>query len=492
MVLKWWDFEKRMENLNNNDNNIETSEIIIVGAGIAGASLAAYLGSKGKKITVIERDMSEPDRIVGELLQPGGVHKLKELGLENCLENYDAQKVEGYAVHFQGKTLILKYPQPFGEIEYGRSFHHGKFVTSLRKAAIAQSTVQIIEGNVIKLIEQQNLVEGIIYKNKKGEKKEIRAPLTIVCDGCFSNLRRNLCDAQIQQKSRFVGLILKNIQLPVLLHGNVILANPSPILLYPISSNEIRILVDLPTNNNNKNSEDDNNDNNESFDIKQYLLNHVKNQLPDYLQSSFENEVIQGNIKQMPNRVLSANPIVKPGAVLIGDSLNMRHPLTGGGMTVALTDVVKLSKQLENLENLNDDNIDQITQIITDFYQNRNQQVATINILANALYDVFCESSADLREACFNYLTLGPNFHTGPITLLSGLSRKESTLLLHFFSVAIYGVVSTLKPYPTWSSIKKSYKMLKTAVNIIEPLTRCESSNRLLCWSCKALSYVFI
>lgn len=31
---------------------------------------------------VIERDLSEPDRIVGELLQPGGYLKLIELGLE--------------------------------------------------------------------------------------------------------------------------------------------------------------------------------------------------------------------------------------------------------------------------------------------------------------------------------------------------------------------------------------------------------------------------
>lgn len=31
---------------------------------------------------MIERDLTEPDRIVGELLQPGGYLKLMELGLE--------------------------------------------------------------------------------------------------------------------------------------------------------------------------------------------------------------------------------------------------------------------------------------------------------------------------------------------------------------------------------------------------------------------------
>lgn len=37
---------------------------------------------EGRRVHVIERDLSEQDRIVGELLQPGGYLKLIELGLE--------------------------------------------------------------------------------------------------------------------------------------------------------------------------------------------------------------------------------------------------------------------------------------------------------------------------------------------------------------------------------------------------------------------------
>ena len=41
-----------------------------------------FLLQEGRRVQVIERDLSEPDRIVGELLQPGGYLKLIELGLE--------------------------------------------------------------------------------------------------------------------------------------------------------------------------------------------------------------------------------------------------------------------------------------------------------------------------------------------------------------------------------------------------------------------------
>ena len=58
-----------------------TYDVAIVGAGIIGCSLAVALSKQGRSVLVLERDLSEPDRIVGELLQPGGVEALELLGL---------------------------------------------------------------------------------------------------------------------------------------------------------------------------------------------------------------------------------------------------------------------------------------------------------------------------------------------------------------------------------------------------------------------------
>ncbi len=68
----------------------ESFDIVIVGAGIAGCALAHALAAipsasgrqGGWKILVIERDLRPPNRIVGELLQPGGLSALKALGLQ--------------------------------------------------------------------------------------------------------------------------------------------------------------------------------------------------------------------------------------------------------------------------------------------------------------------------------------------------------------------------------------------------------------------------
>lgn len=53
-----------------------------MGSGVLGSALAAVLSRDGRKVTVIERDLKEPDRILGEFLQPGGYYVLKDLGLE--------------------------------------------------------------------------------------------------------------------------------------------------------------------------------------------------------------------------------------------------------------------------------------------------------------------------------------------------------------------------------------------------------------------------
>ena len=60
-----------------------STDVIIIGAGIVGSTLASSLGKQGRKVTLIERDLTEPNRIVGELLQPGGVEHMKTLGLES-------------------------------------------------------------------------------------------------------------------------------------------------------------------------------------------------------------------------------------------------------------------------------------------------------------------------------------------------------------------------------------------------------------------------
>lgn len=58
------------------------ADIVIVGAGVLGCAAAVAFGKQGRSVLLLEKSLKEPDRIVGELLQPGGVRALEELGLK--------------------------------------------------------------------------------------------------------------------------------------------------------------------------------------------------------------------------------------------------------------------------------------------------------------------------------------------------------------------------------------------------------------------------
>eukprot|EP00261_Vitis_vinifera_P015382 XP_003635346.2 PREDICTED: squalene epoxidase 3 [Vitis vinifera] len=444
------------------------TDIIIVGAGVAGSALAHTLGKDGRRVHIIERDLTEPDRIVGELLQPGGYLKLIELGLEDCVEEIDAQRVLGYALFKDGKNTRLSYPlEKFHSDVAGRSFHNGRFIQRMREKAAFLSNVRMEQGTVTSLLEENGTIKGVQYKTKAGQELKAYAPLTIVCDGCFSNLRRSLCNPKVDVPSCFVGLVLENCQLPFANHGHVILADPSPILFYPISSTEVRCLVDVPGQKLPSIA---------NGEMANHLKTRVAPQLPPQLYDAFISAIDQGKIRTMPNRSMPADPYPTPGALLMGDAFNMRHPLTGGGMTVALSDIVVLRDLLKPLSNLND--AVSLSKYLESFYTLRKPVASTINTLAGALYKVFCASTdqarTEMREACFDYLSLGGICSAGPVALLSGLNPRPLSLVVHFFAVAIYGVGRLLLPFPSLKRLWIGARLISAASSIIFPIIKAE------------------
>lgn len=96
---------------------------------------------------------------------------------------------------------------------------------------------------------------------------------------------------------------------------------------------------------------------------------------------------------------------------------------------------------------------------------------ATINTLAGALYRVFCASPdqarKEMRQACFDYLSLGGLFSEGPVSLLSGLNPRPLSLVLHFFAVAVFGVGRLLLPFPSPKRIWMGARLLSVSIMIL-------------------------
>ncbi|NWZ22895.1 ERG1 monooxygenase, partial [Asarcornis scutulata] len=444
-------------------------EIIIVGSGVLGSSLAAVLSRDGRKVTVIERDLKEPDRIVGELLQPGGFNALRDLGLEDTVEGIDAQTVNGYIIHDTETKSEVEIPYPTsedGRVVSGRSFHHGKFIMGLRKAAMAEPNAKFIEGTVLQLLEEDDCVVGVQYKDKEtGDTKELHAPLTVVADGLFSKFRKNLVSNNVTVSSHFVGCILKDASQFKANYAELVLAKTSPVLIYQISSTETRVLVDIrgkmPKN------------------LKEYMIENIHPQLPDHLKEPFLAAVQNDRLRTMPASFLPPSAVNKKGVLLLGDAYNIRHPLTGGGMSVVLNDVKIWRSLLQDIPDLYEDS--DILKAKKSFYWSRKKSHSfVVNVLAQALYELFAatdDSLHQLKKACFHYFRLGGECVSGPVGLLSVLSPKPMVLIGHFFAVALYAVYFCFKS-ESWITTPRAFfssgAILYRSCSIIFPLIYSE------------------
>src|SRR5215470_7203951 len=60
-------------------------DLIVVGGGIAGASLAQRMAKGGARVLVLEQETEFRDRIRGECLVPWGVGEARQLGVAETL-----------------------------------------------------------------------------------------------------------------------------------------------------------------------------------------------------------------------------------------------------------------------------------------------------------------------------------------------------------------------------------------------------------------------
>lgn len=473
------------------------ADVVVVGAGVFGCAVAYALANQGRSVLLLERRMKEPDRIVGELLQPGGVTALRKIGLGHCVEGIDAIPCYGYHVLYHKDDTVLRYPatdpatgkvkavveRNVGADAYnlvhaqnghangsaekitangygkkmqskraeGRSFHHGRFISKLRQACQAHKNITIFETDVQGTIrgeysEQVLGVESHTTAVGEGEKREKRkdyffGQLTIIADGYASKFRKQLLPGKMPVvRSKFYALELIDCPFIPYGFGHVVIGNASgPILLYQIGTHETRALIDVP--------DKDPDASPAAGGVRGYIEKIVIPTLPPPVQPSFRAALAALGEKQIPKSMPNSwlpptRQTEHPGVLLLGDAMNMRHPLTGGGMTVAFNDVVLLSELLspESVPVLAD--AKKVAQAMKTFHWRRKAWTSVINVLAQALYSLFAarhdRELRILQKGCFEYFRLG--YTDEPLGFMSGMLQEPAKLASHFFTVAFLAI----------------------------------------------------
>lgn len=142
------------------------------------------------------------------------------------------------------------------------------------------------------------------------------------------------------QHSRFWALEMLDAELPFSEFAYGVLGASSPTLMYRISKRETRILIDIPDKMR------------QTLGDLQAVRTHIKERValafPKSVQLCLEEALKSGRLRSMSACWLSSAVNHASGLIVLGDALNMRHPLTGGGMTVGLKDVALLTDMLRS------------------------------------------------------------------------------------------------------------------------------------------------
>lgn len=179
-------------------------EVVIVGYGPVGQTLAALLGHQGHDVVVLERQTAMYDKPRAVALDNEVTRVLAAIGMSSHLEEfclpswqYDWQNAEGQTlIHFEFGT------EPGSNRPINVTFHQPSLEARLIELVSALSSVEVRRGaTVVDVVETDDEVV-VAYETATGERREVSAQYVVGCDGANSRVREVL-DPEIEDRGFF-------------------------------------------------------------------------------------------------------------------------------------------------------------------------------------------------------------------------------------------------------------------------------------------------
>jgi flavin-dependent dehydrogenase len=156
-------------------------DAVVVGASLAGCATAIQLGRAGARVALIEKqpDPQAYKRICSHFIQASGVPAIERLGLLEKMEAAGAVRPQIRAWTTWGWVEPPTKPGP-----RGINLRREVLDPMIREMAGSTAGVEPMLGWAVEsLIREEGSFGGVVARNAAGERREVRAPLTVGADG---------------------------------------------------------------------------------------------------------------------------------------------------------------------------------------------------------------------------------------------------------------------------------------------------------------------
>jgi 2-polyprenyl-6-methoxyphenol hydroxylase-like FAD-dependent oxidoreductase len=163
-------------------------DVITVGGGLGGSTLAATLARGGRRVLVLEREKAFRDRVRGENMLPWGAAAARRLGVLDDLVTAGGHRAPFFNVYFMGaQTEHRPFPATTPSGEASLNMYHPDLQEALLGVA-SKSGAEIARGATVQSIAGRDGGWTVTFE-EDGQTRSVGARLVVGADGRSSRMR---------------------------------------------------------------------------------------------------------------------------------------------------------------------------------------------------------------------------------------------------------------------------------------------------------------
>jgi 2-polyprenyl-6-methoxyphenol hydroxylase-like FAD-dependent oxidoreductase len=171
----------------------ESTTCVIAGGGPAGMVLGLLLARGGVPVVVMEKHADFLRDFRGDTVHASTLRLLDELGLGPRFDQMPHRVIDSIRMQVQGVPVAVTLNRLPGRHKHIALVPQWDFLELLATAAEAEPTFTLMRSTeVLGPLLRGGRVVGVLYRSADGETREMRAALTVACDGRSSTLRSSM------------------------------------------------------------------------------------------------------------------------------------------------------------------------------------------------------------------------------------------------------------------------------------------------------------